>query len=111
MLLRHLAWPSTEDGQPAVFWPAISVNLRDAVLVEFGLPHSRVVFADFGGAVFHGHAWFEGTKFDTVARFDGATFNDKAEFTAATFRHKAVFLGAVFGSRNDRASAGELVTV
>jgi uncharacterized protein YjbI with pentapeptide repeats len=79
ILAEHLRDERTPDersaGPPGPhFWPAISLDLAGATLIEFDF--HRVVVAD--------------------ARFDRATFTDGAQFYEATFTGFATFRGATF---------------
>jgi uncharacterized protein YjbI with pentapeptide repeats len=91
ILYRHLQWPAGADEPADMFWNAVTLDLRDATLVEVELRHCRIAFADFRNAVFYGHAWFDGATFTGHANFGEATFTGRAEFVGATFTEDARF--------------------
>ncbi|WP_158226741.1 pentapeptide repeat-containing protein [Amycolatopsis vastitatis] len=91
ILRRHLT-PEDKDA----FWSSISLDLRDASLVEFSLSNCQLAEGDFEGATFYRMAGFSGTAFENVADFDRATFTDEASFAEARFHTSAFFSGASF---------------
>jgi hypothetical protein len=91
ILRRHLYWPADHREPPAMFWAGISLDLRDAALVEFGLGGCRVASADMRNATFYGTTLFERAVFEGLALFNAVTFKDDAMFAGATFNSVAWF--------------------
>lgn len=89
--LRTTAYPAE------AFWPELDLDLTGAALHFFDLRDARLRNTQFGGAEFHGRAWFDGAKFDGYARFGGARFELITEFRSVRFGGKALFRGARFG--------------
>ncbi|NBH03053.1 pentapeptide repeat-containing protein [Amycolatopsis sp. SID8362] len=91
ILKRHLSPDDT-----ATFWPDISLDLRDANLVEFDLAGCRVGDVTFVGATFHRDATFEQTQFRGGTDFDDADFTGAAEFGESKFDRTAYFVNVRF---------------
>jgi uncharacterized protein YjbI with pentapeptide repeats len=105
ILADHLRRPQQTPGQEAqllprspqqAFWPGISLDLTRATLVDVDLTRVSVVQALFGGATFHGVAWFNEAAFQGDAQFGRVTFQGDAWFDGATFQRWAVFFQATF---------------
>ncbi|WIX85703.1 pentapeptide repeat-containing protein [Amycolatopsis sp. DG1A-15b] len=118
ILKRHLHWPSNVKERPLSFWKEISLDLRDATLVEMDLSGCRMNSVDFRNAQFHrttvfndikfpedtsfqraifwGDAWFGKTTFPNDVQFDGAKFAGDASFQGADFKEVAFFNRAHF---------------
>jgi hypothetical protein len=97
ILKRHLTWPADQEERPAGFWDGISLDLRDAVLIELDLAECRAVRVDLRNADFRGDARFDDATFSEHAVFDDATFGGDAVFDHAAFGGDAVFGHAAFG--------------
>ncbi|WP_328603804.1 pentapeptide repeat-containing protein [Amycolatopsis sp. NBC_00345] len=93
ILLRHLR---SSETSPHAFWKKISLDLRDAVLIEVDFRNCRIASADFRNATLHSYSWFEGVTFAGDAWFGEVTFAGDAEFRGAMFAGDAWFGGATF---------------
>ena len=105
LLASHLRPPpntSPKDAQrlPAsaeqTFWPAISIDLTGATLVEFDFSSGSLVQGHFRRATFEGDAEFTGAAFEGDAEFTEAIFEDVARFIEATFEGATWFGGATY---------------
>ncbi|MFF1610938.1 pentapeptide repeat-containing protein [Amycolatopsis sp. NPDC058278] len=102
ILRRHLA-PYDRSS----YWPGITLDLRDASLVEFDLTECEVSEVNFEGATFYrptvfsrvkfqGQVNFERVKFMSRARFDEAEFRGFANFAITKFFERVSFEGVDF---------------
>ncbi|MEU3623050.1 hypothetical protein BS329_20865 [Amycolatopsis coloradensis] len=96
ILHRHLRRESGAEGSSDAFWEKISVDLRDAVLVEVDFTNFQVASADFRNMIIYGVALFSWATFEEDVSFDGATFDGAAEFTGAKFQGSATFRNVTF---------------
>ncbi|MFI0798633.1 pentapeptide repeat-containing protein [Amycolatopsis lurida] len=96
ILHRHLRNESRPENSLHNFWDGISLDLRDAALIEIDFSNCRMASADFRGAKFYGRAKFLDVSFDGDAEFDGATFTRSAHFNKATFAANASFDNVAF---------------
>jgi uncharacterized protein YjbI with pentapeptide repeats len=105
LLADHLRRPPQTSGQEAQFlppspqqgfWPAISLDLTGAVLVDFYFAEVSVIEARFVETTFQGSARFNEATFQGTARFDKATFQGSARFDEVAFRGTARFQDATF---------------
>ncbi|WP_158077388.1 pentapeptide repeat-containing protein [Amycolatopsis keratiniphila] len=121
ILHRHLRTEARSKGSPHAFWEKISIDLRDAVLIEIDFNDCQFASADFRnvtvygdagfrnarfqgpvvfeGATFYGAIWFMGTK------FDGDTVFNEAKVGGAAVFHNATFHGAIWFTRVKFAGA------
>ncbi|GAA2810060.1 pentapeptide repeat-containing protein [Crossiella cryophila] len=94
---RILAWHLLRET--AQFWPAISLDLSGAVLLDFTLSQCVVDSVNFRDAEFQGDADFSGTEVHLSTDFTGAKFTRRAEFADVDLAHasfeEARFLGSV----------------
>jgi hypothetical protein len=83
LLADHLRRPPNTSGEDAqhrrpspdeAFWPAVSLDLTGAALVDFNFARVSVIQARFAKATFRGDAEFGGATFQGDAEFDEATF-------------------------------------
>jgi uncharacterized protein YjbI with pentapeptide repeats len=100
ILTRHLQYTQTDvHGSPQLnkyFWQNISIDLSEAVLMDFNLVGGRVGDATFAGAAFLGETSFDRATFAWEVWFDRARFEGEVEFGGATFDRLAAFDDVVF---------------
>jgi Pentapeptide repeats (9 copies) len=105
LLADHLRRPPETSGQEAqllspspqqAFWPAISLDLTGATLVDFGFAQVSVIRARFEKATFQGDAGFAEATFQGPVTFGHARFQGDAGFYGATFQGNAWFDRAYF---------------
>ena len=96
LLKKHL-----QHDDPA-FWPGMSIDLQQALLIDFRLSGCTIDAADFSHAKFVGavhirettfarKVGFYGTEFTGLANFDRSTFTEGAFFSWSHFRGVARF--------------------
>ena len=89
------------------FWPDLSVDLRDTLLLDFDFGYCKVQRASFERAQFAGGASFKSASFASYALFSTARFNDfvvfddflcesDAAFDITSFRGGSSFVRARF---------------
>lgn len=100
ILTRHLQYTQTDvNGLSQLneqFWSNISIDLSEALLIDFNLAGGRVGDATFAGAIFLGETLFDRVTFTWEAWFDRARFEGDVGFGGATFDRFAAFDEAVF---------------
>ncbi|QKW17629.1 pentapeptide repeat-containing protein (plasmid) [Verrucosispora sp. NA02020] len=106
ILARHLR-PTTPEKQPdPLYWgPKTTLDLPEAVLIDFDLRNCHLHNATFNKTHFTGTTQFVGATFSGDARFDGATFAEDANFGGATFKGDATFIEARFGGEAEFLNA------
>ncbi|UUV33602.1 pentapeptide repeat-containing protein [Amycolatopsis roodepoortensis] len=98
ILQRHLRQEPDPNAEaaPHAFWEKISLDLRDAVLIETDFANCHMEFADFRDATFCGNTQFTEAVFTGYAFFARATFTGIAGFNKATFTRDALFDNVTF---------------
>lgn len=94
LLHEHLR-PGNPENPVPTFWPDITLDLTDALLINFTLADCALNTATFESVTFIGTANFESATFTGNADFASATFGDSARFNTATFT-SASFQSATF---------------
>ncbi|MDI5980111.1 pentapeptide repeat-containing protein [Amycolatopsis magusensis] len=97
VLAEHLR-PEEQDGRiSAGFWPAVTIDLTGATLLDFDWTGCRTVKpATFSRATFVGDAVFTGASFGDLVRFDLARFTGRSWWDSATFDSLTLFTGTTF---------------
>ncbi|WP_433688075.1 pentapeptide repeat-containing protein [Micromonospora carbonacea] len=97
ILARHLR-PTSPEGEPhPLYWGTkVTLDLTEAVLIDFDLTGCRLHNATFTKAHFTGPARFDKATFSGGAGFVEATFGGGAGFGGVTFGGDAMFAGATF---------------
>ncbi|GIJ22373.1 hypothetical protein Vlu01_29970 [Micromonospora lutea] len=97
ILARHLR-PTTPEGEPdPLYWKTkVTLDLTEAVLIDFDLTDCHLYNATFTNTHFTGTTWFGRATFSGLARFGKATFSGDARFGKATFSGNVWFNEATF---------------
>ncbi|AGZ45066.1 hypothetical protein AFR_34040 [Actinoplanes friuliensis DSM 7358] len=84
------------DPVPDSYWPGLSLNLTDAVLVNWHFGGGHIEHGNFSGATFIGRCFLDNTTFTGQAWFRGAVFVGPTSFFRSVFEFTADFHDAEF---------------
>ncbi|WP_189160101.1 pentapeptide repeat-containing protein [Lentzea pudingi] len=96
ILADHLRLGKGDIKSMTTFWPGITIDLTNAVLVDLVFSSVDVRAAKFSNAQFVGDSYFSDANFSYLADFNGAHFGGSALFARVCFEDFAGFLDVRF---------------